>query len=154
VSKRDAKVGGEVGCIANLALGPEDLPGDRGGTGNDVENGLLVRAAEPDQEEPVVDRLAEPRPLEVKQRRHALIAREPVAPVAVRVHRDDRLCGQRRALRDRHQAVEQRAAHDSVPVRGREVLDLGQERSLADEAAVVKRFSQRLFGVARGYPAV
>jgi hypothetical protein len=60
----------------------------------------------------------------------------------------------RRALRDRRQSVEQRAGHDSVPVQGREVLNLGQERSLADEPAVVKRFSQPLFGVARGLPAV
>jgi hypothetical protein len=68
-----------------------------------------VRAAEPGQEEPV-GRFAEAGPFEVQQRRHALIAREPVAPVTVRVDRDDCPCVQRRALRYRRQAVEQRAS--------------------------------------------
>ena len=54
----------------------------------------------------------------------------------------------------RRQAVEQMARHDSVPVQGSEVLNLAKERSLADEPAVVKRFSQRVPGVARRHPAV
>jgi hypothetical protein len=141
VFKRDAEVGGEVGCFTDLALCSEGFRRGRRRTGNDVENALHVRAAEPGQEEPVIDRFAEASPFEVQQCRHASIAREPVAPVTVRVNRDDCPCMQRRALRYRRQAIEQMARHDCVPVQGSEVLNLGKERSLPDEPAVVKRFS-------------
>jgi hypothetical protein len=74
--------------------------------------------------------------------------------VTVGVNRDNCPCVPRRALGYRRQTVEQMTWHDAVSVQGGEVLDLGEERSLADEAAVVKRFSQRLFGVARRQPPV
>src|ERR1039457_5269094 len=99
VLKRGAEVGGEVACFAGLALCPEGFRRGRRRAGNDVEDGLRVRAAEPG-------------PFEVQQRRHAPAAREPVAPVTVRVDRDDGLCVPRRALRYRRQAVEQVARQD------------------------------------------
>jgi hypothetical protein len=60
----------------------------------------------------------------------------------------------RRALRYNRQAVEETAGHGSFPASGGEVLDLGEERGLANEPAVVERFEQRIRGLASGYPAV
>jgi hypothetical protein len=61
---------------------------------------------------------------------------------------------QRRTLRYRRQAVEELAGHHSVPVPRGEVPGYGDQRSPADEPAVVKRFSQRVLGLTRRRPVV
>ena len=49
VLEREAEIGGEVGRVADLAFGAEGFRRGRRRTGNDVENGLRIRAAEPGQ---------------------------------------------------------------------------------------------------------
>ena len=74
--------------------------------------------------------------------------------MTIRVDRDDCPGAPRRALRYRRQTVEQMDRHDSVPVPASEALNLAKSAAWLTNPAVVKRFSQRLPGVARGYPAV
>jgi len=143
-----------VGRVADLALSSEDVRINRRGLGDEVEHGRRVRAAEPDEEEPVIGRLAEAGPLEVQQRRHGLAARQPVAPVAVRVYGNCTPCVVGCALGYRPQAVEERGLDESVQVQGGEALNVGAERGLGDETAVVERFSQGRFRVRCGRPGV
>jgi hypothetical protein len=114
-----------VGRFADLALCPEGFLGRPRRLRDHVENDLSVRSAEADEEEPVIGRLAKAGPFEVKQRGHGSVVRQPVAPVAVRMDRDDGLRGQRGAVGDCCQTVEQTAGYCSVLVKRGEAGNLG-----------------------------
>jgi hypothetical protein len=60
----------------------------------------------------------------------------------------------RGTVRDRGEAVKQNWRYDGVPVGGGEALDLGEQRRLADEAAVVERLLQGPSGVVWWGPVV
>jgi hypothetical protein len=70
------------------------------------------------------------------------------------MNRDDGLRGQRGAVRDRRQIVEQTAGYRSVLVKRGEAVDLGQQRRPPDEPAVVQRLQQCALGRTGGCPAV
>lgn len=98
VFKRQPKTGGEVGRLANLARRPQGLPRGLRRPGDDIENDLPVRAAEPGQAEPVIDRLPETGPSKIQRRRHTSTTREPVAPMAVPTDRNNWTCAAPRWL--------------------------------------------------------
>jgi hypothetical protein len=66
--KRGAEIGCEVGRVADLAFGPEDLLGSPRSASDDIKDGIRVRAGESSQEDPVIGRLAEAGPLKIQQR--------------------------------------------------------------------------------------
>ena len=121
---------------------------------DDIENGFHVRPAEAEQEEPVIDRFAKPSPFKVEQRRDPPIVGQPVAPVTVCVDRNLGHCSKRRPLCNRCQTVEQMATNHVESISFCEAFEFGDQGRLTNEATVVKRFPQRLFGAARRNPAV
>jgi len=122
--------------------------------GDHIQDRRQVLATEGDEEEVVVTWIAKPRPLEVQQGGQLTVGREPVVPVAVRVHGHVRACFQWCALRNREQPVDDCAVDDLVAIGGDEPLDLAEQPTLTGKPAVVERLPQYLGHVIWGSPVM